>query len=193
MSAELEFLEHKKNALAKLNKAKSEDLVDKDIIPVIDLINKLDDYYTSSSCYGRVVLLEIPVIGDKKNAVFLGKWHRKVESQEILKAAEKASKGLLWILAQSPIIHLGAKTSSAADKMLKTAIASGFKLSGLKSFEKSIIVEVASTERLDAPVGKDGKLFCDEEQLNLLVEIANDIIDKSTSKLSKFENSLRTF
>ena len=190
MSAGSDFLEHKKNALKKLNKAKNENLVDKDIIPILDIINDLDDYYTSSSCYGRIVLLEIPEIGDKKNAVFLGKWHRKITSDEILKAANKANKGLLWILAQSPIIHLGAKTNNAADKILKTAISCGFKNSGLKSIDRNIIVEILSTERLDSPVGKDGILFFEGEYLELLVEISNDIINKSISKLKKLKMGL---
>jgi len=191
MSAESDFLEHKKNALKKLQKAKEENLADEDIIPILDLINNLDDYYTSSSCYGRIVLLEIPTIGDKKNAVFLGKWHRKINTSEILKAANNANKGQLWVLAQSPIIHIGAKTNIAADKILKTAIACGFKNSGLKSIYKNIVLEVVSTERLDSPIGKDGKLFCDDEYLDLLVEIANDIMDKSGFKLNKFEKELK--
>jgi tRNA wybutosine-synthesizing protein 3 len=190
MIIESEFLLHKKNALEKLKKAKTNSLVDEGIIPILDLINDLDAYYTSSSCFGRIVLLEIPNIGDKKNAVFLGKWHRKISSEEILKSLSKAKKGLLWILAQSPIIHLAAKTADAADKILKISISCGFKNSGLKSFDKHFIVEIVSTERLDAPIGKDGALFCNNNHLELLVEIANNIIDKSSFKLKKFEERL---
>jgi len=190
MPAESEFLEHKKISLRKLSKAKDKGLVDKGIIPILNLLNNFDDYYTTSSCYGRIVLLEIPEIGDKKNATFLGKWHRKIKSEEVLKTAKKANKGLLWILAQSPIIHIRAKTKNAADKMLKTAISSGFKNSGLKSINKDYVIEIASTERLDSPIGKDGTLFCDDKHLNLLVEIANDIIYKSSLKIKKFEKIL---
>ena len=190
MSLESVFLKHKKIALAKLQSAKEENLVDRGVLNILSLINQLDDYYTSSSCAGRVLLLELQSIGDKKNAVFLGKWHRKIESGEILNSLEKASKGFLWLLAQSPIIHIGARTADAADKMLKLAMSAGFKHSGLKSFDKKIVVEVVSTERLDAPVGKDGKLFCDNEYLDLLVEICNEIMDKSALKLSRFENKL---
>jgi tRNA wybutosine-synthesizing protein 3 len=52
------------------------------------------------------------------------------------------------------------------------------------------VVEVLSTERLDAPVGRDGSLFCDEEYLGLLVDVANDVISKSIGKLSRFEDGL---
>ena len=191
MVKDRDFIENKKQTLQKLNDAKSQGSVDKDITPILDIINSKDEYYTSSSCYGRIVVLEIPKIGDKKNAVFLGKWHRKISTDEILEPIKKAKKGQIWFLAQSPIIHIYAKTQSAADKILKTAIGCGFKHSGLKSIEKNIVVEITSTERLDSPVGIDGKLLCNSNHLNLLVKIANEIIDKSYVKLDKFENFLR--
>ena len=77
--------------------------------------------------------------------------------------------------------------------MLKNAISCGFKHSGLKSFGKKIVVEVCSTERLDAPVGKDGLLFCNDEYLDLLVNISNEIIQKSDAKLNRFEKNLRKY
>ena len=191
MNAERDFLSGKKSALAKLKKAHSENKVDPGIFSMLDIINESENYYTSSSCFGRIVLLEVPSIGDKKEAKFLGKWHRTINVDELLSAAKNAETGQLWSLAQSPIIHIVAKTYDAADKLLKNAISSGFKNSGLKSLCTKIVVEVCSTERLDAPVGKDGVLFCNQEHLELLVNISNEIMKKSTLKLQKFEEKLK--
>lgn len=188
---EKDFFQNKKIALKKLEAAKKEKLVDDGIMPILDLINQTEDYFSSSSCYGRTFLLELPVIGDKKEAKFLGKWHRTIDRSEILDSVKYAKKGQLWILSQSPIIHIIAKTQIAADKLVKTAISCGFKNSGLKSLDKKIVVEVCSTERLDAPVGKDGVLFCNKDHLELLVDISNEIIKKSTLKLQKLEERLR--
>ena len=188
---ERDFLENKKIALKKLEKAKNEKQVDEGIIRILDIINKTDNYYTSSSCFGRIVLLEIPRIGDKKNAKFLGKWHRKIKTEELLEALNKAEKGQLWFLAQSSIIHLSAKTIEAADKILKIAYSCGFKHSGFKTIENNIVVEICGTERLDAPVGMDKKIFCNNNHLDLLVNISNEIIDKSNKKLNKFEEKLK--
>ncbi len=175
MNIEKDFLEGKKSAFAKLQKAQKEKKVDKGILPILFIINESDDYYTTSSCYGRIVLLEIPNIGDKKAAKFLGKWHRTIDVDELFDAAKKAKCGQIWLLAQSPIIHVTTKTKEAADRLLKTAVACGFKHSGLKSLTKRIVVEVCSTERLDAPVGKDRILFCSGEHLELLTDISNEI------------------
>lgn len=191
MITERDFIENKKQIMQNLEKIKKENKVDADIIPILDLLNSLDDFYTSSSCYGRIVLLEIPKIGDKKNAKWLGKWHNKIRAEDISSVVKKATKGQLWILAQAPILHIYAKTQKAADKLLKTAISCGFKHSGFKSIDKNYIIEVASTERLDAPVGKDGQLFCNNEYMNIIVDIANEIIDRSVMKLARLENFLR--
>ena len=193
MSKEKEFLDAKEKALNSLEKAKNENKVDKGIKAILDIINKSDDYYTSSSCAGRIALIELPHLGDKKGAEFLGKWHRKIEPSEIDGAAKKAKTGMLWLLAQSPILHIGANTNDISDSLLKTAISCGFKNSGLKSTGRKIIVEICSTERLDSPIGKDGKLFCNEEYLNLLVNISNEIMDRSSLKLHRFEEKLEKY
>ena len=191
MVKDRDFIGNKKQTLQKLNDARAQGLVDEDIIPILDIINSKDEYYTSSSCYGRIVLLEIPKIGDKKNAKWLGKWHRKIILDEILDSVKNSNKGQIWILAQSPILHIFSKDIESADKLVKSAVSCGFKNSGFKSVKGNIVVEITSTERLDSPVGKDGKMFCNTEHLTLLVKIANEIIDKSSVKLDKFENFLR--
>jgi len=185
MNQEKDFSENKITALKKLDKARNEKLVDEKILPILDLINKSENFYTSSSCSGRIVLLEIPAIGDKKNAVFLGKWHRNIKPDEIITSLKNAKTGQLWLLAQSPIIHVSTKTNMDAENILKTAISSGFKNSGIKSIGKKIVVEILSTERIDVPVGQNAKLFCDESYLKLLIKISNEIIDKSTLKIDK--------
>lgn len=190
MISEKNFINGKKSAITKLKAAQNENKVDPGIQPILDIINKSEDYYTSSSCFGRIVLLEIPNIGDKKEAKFLGKWHRTINVDEVISAAKNAEFGQLWLLSQSPIFHITAKTNNAADKILKTAIACGFKNSGLKSIGKKIVIEILSTERLDIPIGKDGVIFCNKDHLNLLVNISNEIIEKSTRKLQKLEENL---
>ncbi|KYK24115.1 hypothetical protein AYK24_06810 [Thermoplasmatales archaeon SG8-52-4] len=191
MNKEKDFIQGKKNALIKLKTAQKEKKVDIGIESILNLINNSDDYYTSSSCFGRVVLLEIPQIGDKKQAKFLGKWHRTIDYDEIITAAKTAKSGQIWLLSQSSIIHIVAKTSDSADWILKTAIKCSFKNSGIKSFGKKFVVEVCSTERLDAPIGNDGVIFCNKNHLDMLINISNEIIKKSTKKLKKFEEILK--
>jgi tRNA wybutosine-synthesizing protein 3 len=188
-----EYLDAKEKALKTLEKAYCAKKVDDGISQVLEQINSLNGFYTSSSCAGRIVLLQIPTIGDKCGASFLGIWHRKIAPNEFLASVSQATIGLLWLLAQSPIIHIGAETLNHANSMVKTAISSGFKNSSVKSTGKKIIIELASTERLDAPIGRDGLLFCDEQYLQLLIEISNEIIERSQNKLVRLTKNLAIF
>ena len=185
------FINLKNNALNKLNNAMNENKVDERIIKIINLINSNEDYYTSSSCAGRIVIIELPELGDKKKAKFLGKWHRKIEYSELTTSIKFANYGMLWILAQSPILHVITKSPLSADKLIKIAITSGFKNSGFKSYNDNIVIEICSTERLDSPIGKNGILYCNEEHLKLIVDISNHIIERSRKKLSIFEKNLK--
>ena len=197
MIGEENFLFRKKKALEKLDYAIIEDKVDIGIKPILGLINKNKEYYTSSSCYGRILLLEIPNIGNKKEAKFLGKWHRSIELIELINALKKAKKGQIWLLSQSPIIHIISKNYKSADVLLKIAISCGFKNSGIKSLGQKIVVEICSTERLDAPLGENGIVFCDIDYIRLLINISNEIMEKSANKLnklkSKFKKDLYTY
>ena len=188
-----EFSQGKQQALQKLQDAQRNNKVDLKILPLLELINASEDYYSTSSCAGRIVLLELPELGDKQGATFLGKWHRTIEFQDILTAVKLATKGYLWLLAQSPIFHVSSCNLPRADALLKCAIAAGFKHSGLKSIENNIIVELCSTERLDTPLGVDGRLLCDKDHLQLLVSIANQVIERSTTKLEHLYGGLTCF
>lgn len=186
-----EYLDAKEKALKKLKAAAINQKIDDKIIPILDILNGIEGFYTSSSCAGRIVLLQIPRIGDKKEALFLGIWHRTIISEEITSAAANATQGLLWLLAQAPILHIGAQTTELADTLVKTAISSGFKNSAMKSTGKKTVIELSSTERLDAPIGRDGCIFCEVEYLHLLTEIANEVIERSQQKLIRFEKNLK--
>ena len=188
-----EFLDAKENALKSLEDACATQKVDEGILHILDLINHIEGFYTSSSCAGRIVLLEIPQIGDKRGAKFLGIWHRTIELNELKAAATNATKGVLWLLAQAPILHIRAQTLDLANTMVKTAVSCGFKNSAVKSTGKKIRIEICSTERLDAPIGRDGCLYCEENHLSLLVEISNEVIERSRKKMSRFIKKVEKF
>lgn len=154
-----EFLQAKDQALASLAAACNSEEVDKGILPVLSQINALSDYYTLSSCAGRILILQIPRLGDKRHAEFLGRWHETTSIKEVAKATSMATEGILWLLGQPPILHIGARSLQAAEIMVKSGNAAGFKNSAIRSLGKRLIVEVASTERLDAPIGRDGALY----------------------------------
>jgi len=184
------FLQAKEKAMETLKKAMENNEVDKKAIPIIEKLNGIDEFFTTSSCSGRITIMELPSIGNKIDARFLGKWDDKIKIQDIKNALENAEKGEIWMLAQPPIFHVSASDVNAASKLIKVAKQSGFKNSGIRSIGKRVTVEVRSTEEVDVPLGIDGKLICDEKYLSLLVSIANEIMDRIEKKLKVFERKI---
>jgi tRNA wybutosine-synthesizing protein 3 len=186
-----EFQKAKEKAMRSLQSAIEKNEVDEGILPLLLHLNNTYGFYTSSSCAGRIVLLELPEIGDKVQATFLGKWHHPITSDILKEAIKKFQQGYLWLLAQSPILHVGCASLTLAEQLVKQAISCGFKNSGIKSLGKKIMVEVCSTERLDVPIGLDGVLFCTADHLDLLITVSNTVLTRSQKKLHRFEHNLR--
>ncbi|AEH24222.1 tRNA(Phe) 7-((3-amino-3-carboxypropyl)-4-demethylwyosine(37)-N(4))-methyltransferase Taw3 [Pyrococcus yayanosii] len=185
------FEAEKRKALEKLRAAMERGDVDEDIIPLLGKFNALPSYFTTSSCSGRISVMEMPNFGDKVNAVWLGKWHREVSLEEVLGAVRKHRKGQLWFLVRSPILHVGARTLEDALKLLNLAIGAGFKYSCIKSVsERKLIVEIRSTERMDVPLGLNGTLWVDENYLARIVEIANAQLRRFKGKLKRLEEAV---
>ena len=185
------FEEQKARAMESLRRALEEDKVDRDIIPLLEKLNALESYFTTSSCSGRISVMEMPHFGDKLNSVWLGKWHREVSVEEVLEAVRKHKSGQLWFLVRSPILHVSARTMEDAVRLLNLAIGLGFKYSNIKSVShKKLLVEIRSTERMDVPLGENGELWVGEEYIERIVRIANDQLRRFKGKLKKLEEDI---
>ena len=179
------FEAEKRRALERLHNEGADD----DIAELIELLNGFDDYFTTSSCSGRVILICIPEIGAKEEAEFIAKWHREVSKNEVLKAMGmwKDPGGELWLMSQSPILHVSCVSMEKAKQLLNLAIESGFKYSGIKAITmKRVMVEIMSTERMDVPVGRDGVIFCSEPYLDFIISKANFMLERGKEKLRRF-------
>ncbi|UCE36511.1 MAG: hypothetical protein JSW00_13460 [Thermoplasmata archaeon] len=172
--------------------------VDKEILPIIEKINSNPNYFTTSSCAGRIAVIGLSEIGDKEGAEFLGKWHREVEVQEVVKAYSKVKDYKnIFLLAQSPIIHVRCRTLESAVALRNLAAESGLKYSTIKSLTldskndpQKIVVEILSSENIHVPIARDAKVYPDEDYLSFLVENANLALKRARQKLMKFKQNL---
>jgi tRNA wybutosine-synthesizing protein 3 len=184
------FIQFKQKTLEKLEAAILDRDVDESILPILRQINKCDEFVTTSSCAGRMILLQIPQVGDKKHAIFLGKWHRPITLFQLKQDIKKYQTGQLWFITQSPIFHIVARTIEDADRLIKTGIKSGFKHSSFKTGKNRIIIEICSTERMDVPLANNDEIFISDDYLNFLIELGNDLIKRSNKKILRLKNYL---
>jgi tRNA wybutosine-synthesizing protein 3 len=163
---------------------------DKHIVKLCDKINKLENYYTLSSCSGRIVLLKNLV--KKQPGMFIFRSHEKISFDEIKKALlEYDGKDSLIFKQEQPILHVACKTLNDAENILKKAQEAGFKHSGIMSIADSrIVVEIIGSEQLSLPIYANSKILVDDYFLNVLVKESNQRMEISWKKIDKLEKIL---
>lgn len=181
----------REKALKQLADARAESKADKDIAGLVDLINSSEDFYTTSSCAGRICVLETPKKHDKLESEWLGKWHRKVTLQDVKGVLGKHTRNVAYLQAECPILHVVARNIGSAEKLLFAAQQSGFKRSGIQAINpERVLLEICSTESLEVPLAEDGKILIDDAYLSYAVNIANVKFDSGREKLSRLQRKL---
>jgi len=187
------FEDGKRKALKKFRKALENNEVDAPIIQLLKKINSLEDFYTTSSCAGRVVLLH--EFGSRKNEhEFILKEHRKVNIEEFLNVNLKKFKGRVWLKQEPFIIHIVARTLEKAIEMLNLGLMAGLKHSGVFVFKpERYILELNGTQHLSAPISEKGKMLVTKDYFIYLLKIAAEKLQKNAETRKKFENSIEKF
>ena len=181
----------KREALTSLFTAMRGRKVDEDIIDLLLLINSIKGIYTTSSCSGRIGIIEEPAPGAKPLSRWLVKVHRPIEFEEAWETLKDAREGLIFLKSQPPIFHVVAEDMEKAKKLHELGLASGFKYTTFKVISKRYLVEINATEYLTAPLGKDGRVFVNKEYLRFMVEIGNSMLRRSKGRLPRLEENFR--
>ncbi len=183
------FDEQKQRQLAKDDLSKK-GAIDEGIRPLVELINSLKNYYTTSSCAGRTVLLV-----KKSEKKFDTSWlyidHQGADAEKIKDLLSQPPKHPVWLKQESAIVHLCCRNLKAAEKILIICKESGFKHSGILSLGKRIIVQVLSSENIETIVAAQGKLLVSEEYLQVLVDECNKKMERNRQRLQRLYCSLQ--
>lgn len=184
------FIKRKKDILSKEDKS-SAGKWDEKIKHLCERINALGDFYTTSSCSGRIVLM---IDKEKKEKGLLIKVYHDLISFERLKRdleEIKNKKEDIKFKMEPCALHVSCRTFEQAQKLQENAKLAGWKKSGVISFEKRFVVEMNSTERLEFPVIRKGKILVDDDFLKIVVENANEKLRKGWKKIKRMEKSVK--
>jgi tRNA wybutosine-synthesizing protein 3 len=187
------FDEDKRKTLKKFQRALENNEVDKPIIPLLKLINSLKDFYTTSSCAGRIILLH-ELGSRKKDHNFIIREHGEVNINEFLNKKIGELKGRIWLKQEPFIIHIVARTLEKAIEMLNLGLKAGLKHSGIFVFKpERYILELNGTQHLSVPIFDKGKILVSKEYFIYLLELANKKLQKNKEMRKKFENLVREY
>lgn len=181
------FKQTKLNALAKADKS-SKNSVDKKILGLCQKLNKSKDYYTTSSCAGRILLIQREE--RKMPGLFLFVTHGKAGFKELKRELAKLgrkSKKLIYFKQEPCILHIACQSLGAAQKLLEWAKLSGWKKLGIIAIRRRIVVEISSTEKIEMPIINKGKILVSDDFLKLLARDANSLLERSWEKIKRLE------
>jgi len=210
------FNQRKKDVLSKIDKS-SVGKWDEKIISLCKKINSKENYYTTSSCSGRIMLM---IDQEKKGEnLFLFVSHDKISFKELKKELDKIvsppTRDLTSIIRSPPptlgkrvikgekileiknlkikfklepaIIHIACKTLEDAEELFEIGKNAGWKRLGIIGTRNGFTFELNSTEKLEFPIIKNKKILVDDEFLRIIVDDANKKLEMSWMKIKKLE------
>ena len=183
------FIQRKNAVLSKTDRSSVGEW-DNKIQKLCEKINKTSDFYTTSSCSGRVILM---ISKDKKGKdLFLKIWHDKVyfdDFKEFLNGFLN-KKEIIKFKLEPPILHVACRDLKRATEILEKAKFLGFKRSSVLTFDRNIVVEINSSERFEFPVIKNDKMLVDDEFLKLVLEMSNYKMERGWEKIKRLEKAI---
>ncbi|XP_053248018.1 tRNA wybutosine-synthesizing protein 3 homolog isoform X2 [Podarcis raffonei] len=143
--------------------------VDEPIAGIVRLLNGRDSFCTTSSCSGRVVVLEQPPLPPRAEATT---------------GFEIQKQNCTWLMVTHQICTI--------ENVHKVAIEAGFRNSGITVGRKGkIMMAVRSTHCLEVPLSRKGKLMVSEEYVDFVVQVANQKMEENWKRIDRFYSSLQ--
>ena len=184
------FNQRKKDVLSKADKSHKQSW-DGKITPLCNKINREKNYYTTSSCSGRIILM----IEQEKKAenLFIAVYHDKITLEKLKKdlmVALKQNQNIKFKL-EPCILHVSCRSLEDAEKLIEKAKLAGWKKAGIIGTRNSFSVELNGSDRLEFPIIQNGRILVDDEFLKIVAEQANKKLEKSWTKIGKMEKEMK--
>jgi len=180
------FLKRKKDVLSKADKSHKTNW-DEKITKLCNKINSLDNYYTTSSCSGRIILM----IDQKKKGedLFVSVYHDKVSFKKIKEDLDKAIKlkKKIKFKFEPCILHISCRSFEDAEKLYNKTKTAGWKKSGIIGMKNGFTLEISGSERLEFPIIQEEKILVSDEFLKIVIEEANKKLERNWERIQKME------
>lgn len=180
-----EWLKHKNEAYKRFLEDVEIGYADRDIIEFVKLVFTKRKIYTTSSCSGRITLIDavFPWLRDESYILF--KKHEPVFQNEIENIVyNHRPRYRFWLISSGPIIHFVALDLDTAIKLLKIVHEAGFKHSGIISLGISgIIVEVVSGTWTSFLLKDRDAIIV--HSIADIIRVANEVLIEGKKKLEK--------
>ncbi|XP_078791518.1 tRNA wybutosine-synthesizing protein 3 homolog isoform X3 [Oryzias latipes] len=158
------FAQWKNTTLGKLDQSRKGS-VDERARHVVCLLNSQERFFTTSSCSGRIVLMDGPPEGgvvQKKDCRWLFISHDPCRSEDLVSALSRSS-GEAVLKFEAFVLHVQCHR-----------------------LEDAQLLAVRSTHGLEVPLSHGGKLLVGEEYVHFLTQKANQKMEENFRRIHRF-------
>lgn len=184
------FEKRKQDALGRIDKSRKGS-IDPKIKKICNKINSHKDYFTTSSCSGRIVLIKLDGKSRKMDSEWLFTTHDKVKKDEIRNILNilESEIGDIWFKQEPMILHVCCRNVEAGDRLWMLAREAGYKRGGLTKGKNWYTLEIIGSEFIEAPfLLKNWKMNI--ESAKIFISEANKRMKRSDERMKKLEKSL---
>ncbi|XP_014878195.1 tRNA wybutosine-synthesizing protein 3 homolog isoform X2 [Poecilia latipinna] len=145
--------------------------VDEDIEHVVSLLNSCEQFFTTSSCSGRIILIDGAAGSSdahKQNCVWLFVSHQKCTCDDLMSGLSR-SCGDAVLKFEPFVLHVQCRR-----------------------LEDAQLLAVRSTHGLEVPLSSHGKLLVDEDYIQFLTQTANQKMEENLRRVQRFFQNLQS-
>ncbi len=190
----------KKSTLAKVDLSRKGS-IDEPIVPLVSYVNELNDYFTTSSCSGRIAVIDQPRKRVKKGCQWLFIAHEAVSLQQFLENLVGALETLPTTCVDETrgtlkfepfIMHVQCRNMESAQNFQRIAVDSGLRNSGLTVGKSGkLTVAVRSVISMELPIIHNRKLIISEDYLKFVMEEVEEKFVENNILIAKFSEFLK--
>lgn len=161
--------------------------LDRDLLPLLILINRDKELYTTSSCSGRIVVVDSDYPWSRNETSALLKSHVPIKLEDLLFIYRSSPYRNIWINTTGPIIHIYTLNTKSALLILEIARRAGFKHSGILHYSssKGFFLELISGIYVSQLIRTPDTIIVDLEKLPSLLNIVNNALIEGKKRLQQ--------
>lgn len=169
--------------------------IDARIVEVVGCLNLFPQYYTTSSCSGRIIVFSGAKSDSGTSTQKKGcKWHlvtHDLLAENELDAALDNASDSLTLKLEPFILHVRCHSVDAAQKLLAVSIGAGCRNSGiLLSRTGKVHLAVRTTLAMEVPLTDRGSVLVTPMYLQFLRRLANEKMTENWRRLQRFSDAL---
>lgn len=165
--------------------------VDEFLISLIDLINEQDNYYTKSSCSGRISVFTDHGSRIKADGQWLFVSHETSFLKDVLASLQDLPESVVFFRSEPFILHVACRTLEDAKRFVQFAQNNGYKHAAILGLGRRPIVQVVGVEKIEAPIAKDGKLLVSADYIKFLVDESNVKLTSVHAGIKRLETAFK--